>query len=269
MMPPGILSEAAGLPSSHHNNTASSPSMPNTVTSTPAPSKKLFAFHSSCAVTGRRHHGLGSTEGISIAGVYLHVAGAEACPSGLPGLSTAQGEMQREQRWRSLRQLRPGQSHLRGQRAEETHVGLPGTSRKSVARKQLSYDRKLMPGRTSHPQLRSTDITSSAGSTSSSGAGGGFQSSIARSEPLIMTPTSASTPLGAQAVNTFMHLGSIGDETDRETATDAGPSTMMDLDSGARARGPDDYAIESLASSIMEDTSERTTETFYVGEFEQ
>ncbi|KAH6985272.1 C6 transcription factor [Ilyonectria destructans] len=56
------------------------------------------------------------------------------------------------------------------------------------------------------------------------------------------------------------------DEVDRETAIEADASTTMDLDSAVRERGPDDYAIESLASSIMENTAEATTETFYVGD---
>lgn len=43
-------------------------------------------------------------------------------------------------------------------------------------------------------------------------------------------------------------------------------ATTMELDRSVAPRDADDHAIESLASSIMEDTTEATTETFYVGE---
>lgn len=59
------------------------------------------------------------------------------------------------------------------------------------------------------------------------------------------------------------------DELDGETAIEVDNGTMMDLDNDSRARGPDEYAIESLATSLMEANAEATTETFYVGKCER
>lgn len=59
------------------------------------------------------------------------------------------------------------------------------------------------------------------------------------------------------------------DELDGETAIEVDNDTMMDLDNDSRARGPDEYAIESLATSLMEANAEATTETFYVGKCER
>ncbi|KAI0809850.1 fungal-specific transcription factor domain-containing protein [Xylaria sp. FL0064] len=101
--------------------------------------------------------------------------------------------------------------------------------------------------------------------TASTSSSADFPPPIAHSEP----PFSASmtTPPATCPVTPFALQNSMRDDVDCETAAiEVDPSTTMCLDAPAHERGPDDYAIESLASSIMEDTVEATTETFYVGD---
>lgn len=57
----------------------------------------------------------------------------------------------------------------------------------------------------------------------------------------------------------------VRDDVDRETATET--DHTLNPNNAVGERELDDYAIESLASSIMEDTAEATTETFYVGKY--
>ncbi|KAI0436974.1 hypothetical protein F4803DRAFT_556456 [Xylaria telfairii] len=99
-----------------------------------------------------------------------------------------------------------------------------------------------------------------SGATSTSSSSSDFPVPITRSGPPTIIPTS--TPPAVSALMPFISpIGGRGD-VDRETATETdhtlNPSNAVD-------RELDDYAIESLASSIMEDTAEATTETFYVG----
>ncbi|KAK6076369.1 cutinase transcription factor 1 beta [Seiridium cupressi] len=98
-----------------------------------------------------------------------------------------------------------------------------------------------------------------AASTSSSTS---FSPTVARSQPPILTPTT--TPQAASSITIYAHAGGMRDEVDRETPVDADSSVSMSLDSVVHGRGPDDYAIKSLATSIMEDSVEATSGTFYV-----
>ncbi|KAI1503158.1 hypothetical protein F5X99DRAFT_376070 [Biscogniauxia marginata] len=120
--------------------------------------------------------------------------------------------------------------------------------------------------RRAHPQSQSNNMTASRDTTggTSTSSSGDFPPPIARSEPPMLTPITP--PLAASAITSFVPQSGTGDEVDRETATEPDASIAMNLDIAVRERGPDDYAIESLASSIMEDTAEATTETFYVGD---
>ncbi|RYP00603.1 hypothetical protein DL765_010903 [Monosporascus sp. GIB2] len=120
-----------------------------------------------------------------------------------------------------------------------------------------------------HPQPQSNDKATSRGTTGATGAtstslSGDFPPPIATSELPILTPIT--TPLAASAITPFGPPSDRRDEVDRETAIEADASITINLDSDVRGRGPDDYAIESLAASIMEDIAEATTETFYVGD---
>ncbi|KAI3316847.1 hypothetical protein HD806DRAFT_527558 [Xylariaceae sp. AK1471] len=122
--------------------------------------------------------------------------------------------------------------------------------------------------RRAHPQSQSNDMATgrgvmSAGDTSTSSSGD-FPLPIVRSEPPILNPITP--PLAASAITLFVPPSGMRDEVDRETAHEVDASITMGPDSAVRERGLDDYAIESLASSIMEDTTEATTETFYVGD---
>ncbi|KAJ8129427.1 hypothetical protein O1611_g4205 [Lasiodiplodia mahajangana] len=100
------------------------------------------------------------------------------------------------------------------------------------------------------------------GATSTSSSSSDFPAPIARSEPSTAIPIS--TPLATSAaLMPFVLPRGKGDDVDRETVIDA--DHTMSPNHGVGERGLDDYAIESLASSIMEDTAEATTETFYVG----
>ncbi|KAI1379222.1 hypothetical protein F4677DRAFT_361963 [Hypoxylon crocopeplum] len=116
--------------------------------------------------------------------------------------------------------------------------------------------------RRAHPQSQSNDMTTTRDATgaTSTSSSGDFPSTIACSEPPILTPIT--TPLTASAITPFVPPSGMRDEVEHETAIEVDPSITMDLGE----RGADDYAIESLASSIMEDTAEATTETFYVGD---
>ncbi|KAI0903083.1 fungal-specific transcription factor domain-containing protein [Ustulina deusta] len=102
------------------------------------------------------------------------------------------------------------------------------------------------------------------GATSTSSSAD-FPPPVAHSEPPISA--SMATPPTTCPVTPFVPQSGMRDDVDYETATiEVDPSMTMFLDGTTRERGPDDYAIESLASSIMEDTVEATTETFYVGD---
>lgn len=87
--------------------------------------------------------------------------------------------------------------------------------------------------------------------------------SIARSEPAI--PVQMTTPPATCTITPFVPPSEVRDDGDCDVAIDVDPSITMFLDGSMRERGPDDYAIESLACSIMENTVEATTETYYVG----
>ncbi|KAJ8123810.1 hypothetical protein ONZ43_g326 [Nemania bipapillata] len=99
------------------------------------------------------------------------------------------------------------------------------------------------------------------GATSTSSSSSEFPAPIARSEPATTLPIS--TPLPASALMPFVLPRSKGDDVDHETVIEA--DHTMSPNHGVGERGLDDYAIESLASSIMEDSAEATTETFYIG----
>ncbi|CAJ2509285.1 Uu.00g143110.m01.CDS01 [Anthostomella pinea] len=102
------------------------------------------------------------------------------------------------------------------------------------------------------------------GTTTSTSSSGDYPPPVARTEPPNLTPRT--TPPDASAMVPFLAPSGIQDESDRDVGTRPGAGMGMDLDTDMRGRGPDDYAIESLASSIMEDTTEATTETFYIGD---
>ncbi|KAI1167622.1 fungal-specific transcription factor domain-containing protein [Nemania serpens] len=87
---------------------------------------------------------------------------------------------------------------------------------------------------------------------------------IARSEP--SRPAQMTTPPATCTITPYVPRSEVRDDVDCDVAIDVDPSITMFLDGSMRERGPDDYAIESLASSIMEDTVEATTETYYVGD---
>ncbi|KAI1747776.1 hypothetical protein F4782DRAFT_398041 [Xylaria castorea] len=72
-----------------------------------------------------------------------------------------------------------------------------------------------------------------------------------------------STPPAVSALMPLIPLIGEQDDMDREATAETDHSPNRNNTAGEREL--DDYAIESLASSIMEDTAEATTETFYVG----
>lgn len=90
---------------------------------------------------------------------------------------------------------------------------------------------------------------------------------IARSEP--SRPAQMTTPPATCTITPYVPRSEVRDDVDCDVAIDVDPSITMFLDGSMRERGPDDYAIESLASSIMEDTVEATTETYYVGKHQE
>ncbi|KAH8160564.1 hypothetical protein CIB48_g7671 [Xylaria polymorpha] len=69
--------------------------------------------------------------------------------------------------------------------------------------------------------------------------------------------------VAVSALMPFISPIGVRDDVDRETATET--DHTLNPNNAVGERELDDYAIESLASSIMEDTAEATTETFYVG----
>ncbi|RYP64449.1 hypothetical protein DL769_006671 [Monosporascus sp. CRB-8-3] len=120
-----------------------------------------------------------------------------------------------------------------------------------------------------HPQPQSNDMATRWGTTGATGptstsSSGDFPLPIARSEPPILTPIT--TPPAVPTITPCVPPSGMRDEVDRKTAIEADANITITLDSDELERGPDDYAIESLASSIMDDTTEVTTETFYVGD---
>ncbi|TGJ82414.1 hypothetical protein E0Z10_g6353 [Xylaria hypoxylon] len=102
------------------------------------------------------------------------------------------------------------------------------------------------------------------GANSTTSSSTDFAPTIAHSEPRISAPMA--TPPTSSAITPFGPPNGIREDADCETAVEVDPSLTMLLGGTVRERGPDDYAIESLASSIMEDMVEATTETFYVGD---
>ncbi|KAH8193828.1 hypothetical protein TruAng_012005 [Truncatella angustata] len=120
--------------------------------------------------------------------------------------------------------------------------------------------------RRAYPQPQPDDLMDSrgvAGFTSTSSSVN-LPSPTARSQPPILTPIT--TPPSVSTTSFFALPSGIPDEVDRKTAIEADGCITMNQDGAVSSRGPDDYAIESLASSLMEDTAEATTETFYVGD---
>ncbi|KAM0806559.1 putative Fungal-specific transcription factor domain-containing protein [Seiridium cardinale] len=118
----------------------------------------------------------------------------------------------------------------------------------------------------SHPQSRHDDIVPSRGATgaASTSSSANFPPTVARSQAPVLTPTTTSQ--AASSITIYAHPGGMRDEVDREIPVNADGSTGMSLDSVVQGRGSDDYAIKSLASSIMEDSVEATSGTFYVGD---
>ncbi|KAI0479874.1 hypothetical protein F4859DRAFT_477602 [Xylaria cf. heliscus] len=117
--------------------------------------------------------------------------------------------------------------------------------------------------RRANTQPQSIDIPSShpSGATSTSSSSSDFPASIPRSgAPTVIT---ISTPPAVSALMPFVPPIGARDGVDRETTTETDQTSNPNIASGER--GLDAYAIESLASSIMEDTAEATTETYYVG----
>ncbi|KAI1820375.1 hypothetical protein F4861DRAFT_545743 [Xylaria intraflava] len=100
----------------------------------------------------------------------------------------------------------------------------------------------------------------STAGTSNSSPSSGFPAPIVRSEPA--TNISLLSHPGCSALIPALPVAGMSDG-DLETTTDIDQTINRNPSVGDR--GPDDYAIESLASSIMEDTAEVTNETFYVG----
>ncbi|KAF2972454.1 hypothetical protein GQX73_g1159 [Xylaria multiplex] len=120
----------------------------------------------------------------------------------------------------------------------------------------------------SHPEPQYNDMVPNytwgvTGATSTTSSSTDFAPPMAHSEPPIPAPLA--TPPASCAITPFAPPNNMRDDTDCEAAVEVDPSLTMLLGS-MRERGPDDYAIESLASSIMEDTIEATNETFYVGD---
>ncbi|KAI8946739.1 hypothetical protein F4801DRAFT_563370 [Xylaria longipes] len=116
--------------------------------------------------------------------------------------------------------------------------------------------------RRANTQPQSMEVSSGqgpSGATSTSSSSSDFPT--ARSGLPAVIPIS--TPPEVSALLPFIPSIGMRDDMDRETATEADHTPHPKNSVGEREL--DDYAIESLASSIMEDTGEATTETFYVG----
>ncbi|KAK5630514.1 hypothetical protein RRF57_006229 [Xylaria bambusicola] len=114
----------------------------------------------------------------------------------------------------------------------------------------------------SHPVPSYNWDVAGAPSTTSSAD---FPPTIANSK--LPIPIPMTTPPDTCPVTPFVPQNSKQNDVDGETATFQVDHSMTTFQEEAvPERGPDDYAIESLASSIMEDTVEATSETFYVGD---
>ncbi|KAI0513087.1 fungal-specific transcription factor domain-containing protein [Xylaria bambusicola] len=113
-----------------------------------------------------------------------------------------------------------------------------------------------------HPVPSCNWGVTSAPSTSSSAD---LPSTIANSK--LPIPGPMTTPPDTCPVTPFVHQNGMQNDEEGENATfQVDPNITTFQEETAPERGPDDYAIESLASSIMEDTVEATSETFYVGD---